>query len=98
MGIAARRLDVYESVEVALAPEVLAELAEAEIILAHSPRAAAALARVLRSAPGLFPAVLCLSQAVAAPLEGLALGGLVVAPAPTEDALMALLSARRAPA
>jgi uroporphyrinogen-III synthase len=97
-GITARRLDVYESVEVVLAPEVLTELAGAEIILAHSPRAAAALARVLLGAPEKRPAVLCLSHAVAAPLEGLPLGGLAVAVAPTEDALMALLSAWPAPA
>lgn len=98
MGIPARRIDVYDSVEAALAPEVLAGLTAADIILAHSPRAAAALARVLLSAPDHRAAVLCLSAAVAAPLEAVALEELAVAAAPTEDALMDLLAARRPPA
>jgi len=97
MGIPARRLDVYESVEVAPEPEVRAGLTAADIILAHSPRAAAALARLLLSAPDRRSAIFCLSPAVAAPLEAIALEGLAVAAAPTEDALMALLAAWRAP-
>jgi len=98
MGIAARRLDVYQSVEASPAPEVLARLLGAEIILCHSPRAAAALARVIALEPHRHPAVLCLSPAVAAPLNGLGLAGLAAAAAPTEDALMALLSQWRSPA
>jgi uroporphyrinogen-III synthase len=97
-GIAARRLDVYESLDATLTPEALAGLVGADIILLHSPRAAVALARVIAPLPGRRPTVLCLSAAVAAPLEGLALGGLAAATAPTEDALMALLSAWRASA
>jgi len=95
MGIAARRLDVYESLEAEPAPDLLARLTGADIILAHSSRAAVALARVLAPAPGRGPSVLCLSSAVAAPLESLDLPRLAVAAAPTEDALMALLAAYR---
>jgi hypothetical protein len=53
------------------------------------------LARVLAPDPGRGPSVLCLSAAVAAPLERLNLPRLAVAAAPTEDALMALLAACR---
>ncbi len=95
-GIVAHRREVYESLDVTLTPEALARLQAAEIILLHSPRAAVALARVIAPVPGRRPTVLCLSAAVAVPLEGLALGGLAAAAAPTEDALMALLTAWRA--
>jgi len=98
MGIAARRLDVYESVAASPDPGLMAKLLGAEMILAHSPRAAAALARLIALSPDRHPAVLCLSHAVAAPLNGVALAGLAVAAAPTEDALMALLTGWRAPA
>jgi uroporphyrinogen-III synthase len=97
-GIAARRLDVYESVDVDPPPDARARLAGADIVLVHSPRAAAALARVIMEISDFHPDVLCLSAAIAAPLEGLELGGLAIAAAPTEDALMALLTARRSPA
>jgi uroporphyrinogen-III synthase len=96
MGIAARRLDVYETIETAPDPAVLAKLMGADIVLAHSPRAAAVLARVMALNPDRHPAVLCLSRAVAAPLTGLARAGLAVAVAPTEDALMTLLTSWRA--
>jgi uroporphyrinogen-III synthase len=98
MGIPTRRLDVYESVEAPLARKVVTRLAGADIILAHSPRAAVILARVLVKIPHLRPDILCLSPAVAAPLEALVERCLAVAAAPTEDAIMALLAAWRPPA
>jgi len=97
MGIAARRLDVYKSIAAAPDPAVLAKLMGADIVLAHSPRAAQVLARVMALTPDRHPAVLCLSRAVATPLVGRARAGLAVAASPTEDALMTLLAAWRAP-
>jgi uroporphyrinogen-III synthase len=93
-GIAARRLSVYESVAAQLAPDILSRVMAADIILVHSPRAAEILARITLRMSGSHRDVLCLSPAVAAPLERLALGGIGVAAAPTEDALMALLTTR----
>jgi uroporphyrinogen-III synthase len=95
-GITARRLAVYETVTRRPAPETLANFETLDAVLLHSPRAARILAGLLvdRPAPGLR--ALCLSSAVAAPLETpRQAGGLesvAFAPRPDETALLELLA------
>lgn len=92
-GVMASGVAVYETTERAPSAETLARLDAPSTALLHSPRAAQALATILRgrSAPGLR--VLCLSEAVAAPLLGLKeLGSVTFAPRPDESALLELLS------
>ena len=94
-GLTVRRLALYEAVFRDPAPETLEALSDLEAVLLHSPRAARRLAELLaqRPAPGLR--ILCLSRAVAAPLETLsqagALGPVAFAPRPDESALLDLL-------
>ncbi len=93
-GVMARGVAVYETSERAPSAETLARLDGPLTALLHSPRAARALATILRErfAPG-FRA-LCLSEAVAAPLLGLKeLGSVTFAPRPDESALLDMLSA-----
>jgi uroporphyrinogen-III synthase len=87
-GIEARRLALYESV-----PTGLSAAPRAAYVLAHSPAAARELAAMLYARPAPHLTVLCLSPAVAAPLQDLPLARLAVAAAPTEAALKDLLAA-----
>jgi uroporphyrinogen-III synthase len=95
-GLTARRLALYETVTRDPAPSTLARLDGLEAVLLHSPRAARKLSEVLanRPAPGLR--ALCLSAAVAAPLETIgqagALASVAFAPRPTETALLEMLA------
>ena len=95
-GLTVRRLALYEAVVRDPAPATLEALADLEAVLLHSPRAARRLAALLeaRPAPGLR--ILCLSPAVAAPLETLrqagAVGAVAFAPRPDESALLDLLT------
>lgn len=95
-GLSARRIAVYETLDRDPAPTTLAELDDLEAVLLHSPRAARKLAEILgqRPAPGLR--ALCLSAAVAQPLEALVQAGALVsvafAPHPSETALLNLLT------
>lgn len=95
-GLSARRLAVYETVDRDPSPSTLAELADLEAVLLHSPRAARALSRWLAKRPAPALRALCLSAAVARPLEGLArtgrLGAVTSAPHPNETALLELLA------
>jgi len=95
-GLNARRLAVYETVDRAPSPSTLAGLEQLEAVLLHSPRAARALARWLAERPAPALRALCLSAAVARPLEGLVrtgrLGGVTSAPHPNETALLELLT------
>ncbi len=89
LGVPARRLVVYESVDVppdAATAEAIPGLAAA---LLHSPRAARTLAAHLAGHPAPALLALCLSARVAEALAGLA--RVRVAAAPTEAALLALL-------
>ena len=93
-GVMARGVAVYETTERVPSPETLARLDGPLIALLHSPRAAQALATILRERSALGLRVLCLSEAVAAPLLGLKeLGSVAFAPRPDESALLELLSA-----
>lgn len=95
-GLSARRVAVYETVAQRPAEETLAALDTFDAVLLHSPRAARILADLLadRSAPRLR--ALCLSPAVAAPLEASRQAGTLMsvafAPRPDETALLGLLA------
>ena len=95
-GLSARSLAVYETLDRDPSPSTLAGLDGLEAVLLHSPRAARVLSRWIerRPAPGLR--ALCLSPAVAQPLETLAragrLSGVTSAPHPNETALLDLLT------
>ena len=95
-GLTARRLALYESVARDPAPETLAAIGTLTAVLLHSPRAALRLAALLADRPAPDLKALCLSPAVAAPLEALAQAGalrsLASAPRPTETALLGLLT------
>jgi uroporphyrinogen-III synthase len=96
VGVGARRLAVYETIDRDPSPATLAELDDLEAVLLHSPRAARSLARRLAERPAPNLRVLCLSPAVARPLEALARAGglksVTSAPHPTETALLALFA------
>ncbi|MDR6626716.1 uroporphyrinogen-III synthase [Caulobacter segnis] len=93
-GVAARGVAVYETVDRAPSEATLALLGRPLSVLLHSPRAARGLAGILRCRPAQALRALCLSEAVAAPLDGLVESGSVArAPRPDETALLALLSA-----
>lgn len=95
-GVGARRLAVYEAVDRDPSAATLAELDDLEAVLLHSPRAARGLARWLAERPAPSLRALCLSPAVARPLEALAQAGglksVTSAPHPTETALLAPLT------
>lgn len=101
-GIAARALALYDSVFEPPSREVIAQLDGIDVALLHSPKAARAVARVLRgkAAPGLR--LLCLSPAVARPVARAKVREVVRAPFPIEAALLNLIgrggSSRTAPA
>jgi uroporphyrinogen-III synthase len=93
-GVMAKAVTVYETVERAPSAETLARLDAPLTVLLHSPRATRALAAVLRKHPAATLRVLCLSEAVAAPLRDLVdPGSVAFAPRPDESALLDLLTA-----
>ena len=93
-GLTAVGVAVYETVERHPAPKTLARLAEPLTVLLHSPRAARVLARILARRPAPALRVLCLSEAVAAPLAGVVEPhSLIVASRPDETALLGRLQA-----
>ncbi|KQV62265.1 MULTISPECIES: uroporphyrinogen-III synthase [unclassified Caulobacter] len=93
-GVMARDVAVYETTERAPSAGTLAHLDGPLTALLHSPRAARALATILRERPAPGLRALCLSEAVAAPLVGLKeLGSVAFAPRPDESALLDMLSA-----
>jgi uroporphyrinogen-III synthase len=96
VGVGARRLAVYETVDRDPSPATLAGLDGLEAVLLHSPRAARSLARWLAERPAPRLRALCLSAAVARPLGTLAQAGgvgcVTSAPHPDETALLDLLT------
>ncbi|HEX7761796.1 MAG TPA: uroporphyrinogen-III synthase [Caulobacteraceae bacterium] len=93
-GLEVRTIALYESVPAAL-PEGFAEtLGDFSAVLLHSPAAARALKDLLNTAPAPGLKVFGLSKAVTRPLTRVALAERAAAPAPTEDALLALLQSR----
>lgn len=92
-GVMAKGVSVYETLERAPSDETVARLNAPLTVLLHSPRAARILATVLRPTPRPNLRLLCLSEAVAQPLLGLAEPGSVTfAPRPDESALLELLN------
>ena len=91
-GLNARRLAVYQAVDRDPAPSTLAALSALEAVLLHSPRAARTLAEWLAAHPAPGLRALCLSPAVARPLETLVQAGrlkaVTSAPRPIETALL----------
>lgn len=93
-GLDARGVAVYETLQRAPSKATLDLLDGPLTVLLHSPRAARGLADILRRRPGPALRALCLSQAVAAPLEALMQPSSVAcAPRPDETALLSLLGA-----
>jgi uroporphyrinogen-III synthase len=91
LGVPARRLVVYRSVDVSPGDATAAQVRDLTAVLLHSPRAGRGLARWLRANPAPDLVALCLSAQVALPLADLPLAAVRVAAAPTEDAVLALL-------
>lgn len=93
-GVMAKGVAVYETLERAPSDETLARLDAPLTVLVHSPRGARILAKLLSEKPAPHLRVLCLSEAVAAPLRDLIKPGSVAfAPRPDETALLDLLTA-----
>jgi len=94
-GVPARHLPLYETAAAHLDPEAAQALVAADIALLHSPRAAQALAEVLKTYPAPDLRALGLSKAVIAPLSRAKLGARAYPPMPLEAALLNLID--RAP-
>lgn len=94
-GLEARGVALYDSVDVIPEADFLAALAELDVVLVHSPKAAKALAGVLRKRDATHLRVLCLSPAVAKPLARAKVSELVRAPFPIEAALLNLIGRGR---
>ncbi|MBR7617829.1 uroporphyrinogen-III synthase [Phenylobacterium sp. 20VBR1] len=90
-GIEARRLILYDTVPAQLTDDELAVLAEVDAVLLHSPKAAEALALMLKTTPLPKLRALCLSKAVMKPLTRTRMAAKVFAPFPLEAALLNLI-------
>jgi uroporphyrinogen-III synthase len=91
-GVEARDVVLYDSVGVSPSDDFLAALADIDVALLHSPKAAAALATALRKRDAAHLRLLCLSQAVAKPVARAKVREVVRAPFPIEAALLNLIS------
>lgn len=90
-GIEARRLILYDTGPAELTDEELAILPEIDAVLLHSPKAAQALAAMLKASPQPRMRALCLSKAVMKPLARTKMAAKVFAPFPLEAALLNLI-------
>ncbi|MGE5501109.1 MAG: uroporphyrinogen-III synthase [Ignavibacteriales bacterium] len=90
-GVEARALPLYDTVPVTLDGGFLDALPQIDVVLLHSPKAAKALAKVLRKTAAPRLRALCLSKAVARPLAKIELAELAACPIPVEAALLNLL-------
>ena len=89
--VVARSLTVYETVLAPVDPEAVAQLVLADAVLLHSPRAAQALAAVLKACPAPKLRALGLSKAVMKPLARAKIGGRAYPSMPLEGALLNLI-------
>ncbi|WGM37274.1 uroporphyrinogen-III synthase [Caulobacter sp. NIBR1757] len=89
-GLSARAVALYDTVPVDPGP-ALSKLRQITVVLTHSPRASALLARALTAHPAPHLRLLALSEAVAAPLRALENAKIAVAPFPNETSLLNLL-------
>ena len=94
-GVEARGVALYDTVAVTPDETFLAGLAELDVVLVHSPKAAKALAGVLRKRDAAHLRVLCLSSAVARPLARAKVREVGRAPFPIEAALLNLIGRGR---
>lgn len=90
-GLEARALILYDTAPVAPSPELLEALPTFDAALLHSPKAAKALAAVLRKHPAPQLRALCLSPAVLKPISRAKLRQKLSAPIPIEAALLNLI-------
>ena len=90
-GMEARGLALYDSVVVAPPADLLEQLDSIDVALLHSPKAARALARVLRGKTPTNLRLLCLSAAVARRVARTKVREVVRAPFPIEAALLNLI-------
>ncbi len=90
-GLEARGLALYDSVVTSPPEDLLARLETLDVVLLHSPRAARALARLLRGRDLPKLRLLCLSAAVAKPVARTKVREVVRAPFPIEAALLNLI-------
>ena len=99
LGVRARRLVVYDTVQRAPETGTLAALHDLAGVLVHSPKAGKALAAVLTGHPAPAMTAYCLSANVAAPLRPARTNGglaaVLTASAPTEADLLALVTSSR---
>lgn len=94
-GVEARTVPLYESVLTAPPADFLDNLEELDVVLLHSPKAAKALAGVLRGRNAAHLRLLCLSPAVAKPVARTKVREVVRAPFPIEAALLNLIGRGR---
>lgn len=90
-GVEGRRLVLYETVPLVRTETELKPLLRAHAVLLHSPRAARALAQILRAHPAPAMRALGLSQAVLKPLARVKLAAKAAPPYPLEAALLHLI-------
>lgn len=90
-AVEARRLTLYETRPIAIAEAELKTLLKADAVLLHSPRAARALAQLLRGHPAPGLRALGLSKEVLKPLLRAKLASKTAPPYPLEAALLQLI-------
>ena len=90
-GVTARSLILYETQPVKLEPQAANQLVQADAVLLHSPRAAKALAALLKVHPAPKLRALGLSKAVVRPLSRTPLASRTFPSMPLEGALLNLI-------
>jgi uroporphyrinogen-III synthase len=93
-GVEARRLVLYETAPVEVDAAAAQALGRSDAVLLHSPRAAQALARLLRAHPAPQLRAFGLSKAVVRPLARTKLAARAYPPFPLEAALLNLIDRR----
>jgi uroporphyrinogen-III synthase len=86
-----RSLPLYDTGPATLTAEELARVAEADVVLLHSPKAASVLSVMLKANPMPHLRVLGLSKAVLQPLARAKVSAKVFAPFPLEAAMLNLI-------
>lgn len=90
-GVTARRLILYETLPVALEPEIVAPLLASDAVLLHSPKAAQVLAALLKTNPAPKLRALGLSRAVVKPLARAKVAERAFPSMPLEGSLLNLI-------
>lgn len=90
-GIEARGLTLYDTAPATFDDATLAELAQADIVLVHSPKAGGVIADLLKDTPTPNLKILALSKAVLEPMKGMQAAHKAFAPFPLEAALLNLI-------